>query len=385
MTAKQENQRRRFRLLPEDEDLGWTPYAWLIYLALFVVYLPMVARTRTDWAISAAGIALFLVLYFTGYWLRDRRILWVIAGITAIGVALAPGNPGAAIFFIYAAAFAGFTGPPRLSAAVIATIAAVLAAEAWVLGLSPAFWIPGLIFTIVIGGVNSHFGEAARTRAKLQRAEEEIEHLAQLGERERIARDLHDLLGHTLSLITLKSELAGKLVDSNPERAAAEIRDVERISRAAMAEVRQTVAGYRAAGFEAELANAKLATSAAAITLRCATAEVTLSQEESRLLAQVLREAITNIVRHSGATECSVVLERDSKRLRLTIADNGHGLEGASEGHGIAGMRRRLESAGGSLRLADDDGTRLVAELAGQSRPPAAGPVLNAAGAEVPG
>jgi len=385
MKAEQENQRRRFRLLPEDEDIGWTPYAWLIYLALFVVYLPMVARTRTDWAVSVAGIALFLVLYFTGYWLRDRRILWVIAGITAIGVALAPGNPGASVFFVYAAAFAGFTGPPRLSAAVIALIAAVLAGEAWLLGLSPAFWIPGLIFTVVIGGVNSHFGEAARTRAKLQRAEEEIERLAQLAERERIARDLHDLLGHTLSLITLKSELAGKLVAKDPERAVAEIRAVERISRAAMAEVRQTVAGYRTIGFEAELANAKLATSAAGIALHCATAEVALAPEESRVLSQVLREAVTNIVRHSGATKCSVALERDSKELRLIISDNGCGLAEASEGHGIGGMRQRLESAGGRLQLADDGGARLVAVLTGQGQPSTAGPNLEAAGAEAQG
>lgn len=385
MKAEKKNRRFRLGLLPEDGELGWTPYAWLIYLALFIVYLPVVAKTETDWALSIGGVALFLVLYFTGYWLRDRRILWVIAGITTIGVVLAPANPGACVFFIYAAAFAGLTGPPRLSAAVIALITAVLAGEAWLLGLSPAFWIPGLIFTVVIGGVNSHFGEAARARAKLQRAEEEIERLAQLAERERIARDLHDLLGHTLSLITLKSELAGKLVAKDPERAVAEIRAVERISRAAMAEVRQTVAGYRTIGFEAELANAKLATSAAGIALHCATAKVALAPQESRVLSQVLREAVTNIVRHSGATKCSVALERDSKELRLIISDNGCGLAEASEGHGIGGMRQRLESAGGSLQLLDDGGARLVARLAGQDQPSTAGTTLKGAGAEAQG
>ena len=363
MKAEEIRKKGRFRLLPEDKDLGWTPFAWLIYLALFVAYLPFVAGNVSDWILSLGGVAVFLVLYFTGYWLRDRRILWVIAGITLIGVVLAPGNPGASVFFIYAAAFAGYAGPPRLSVTVIAVVAAVLGVESWLLGLSPAFWLPGMIFTIVIGGVNSHFGEAARTRARLHRAEEEIESLAQLAERERIARDLHDLLGHTLSLITLKSELAGKLVAKDPERATNEIRDIENISRKALAEVRQTVAGYRASGLEAELANAKIATSAAGITMKTNMGGVILGPNESTLLAYVLREAMTNILRHSGAQECSVVLEKTAKNIRLMIADDGQGRGGEIEGQGLGGMRRRLEAAGGTLSITDDDGLHLVAEI----------------------
>ena len=111
MKAEEGDGRGRFRLLPEDEDLGWTPYAWLIYLVFFVAYLPFVARSSADWISSLGGVVVFLVLYFVGYRLRDRRILWVILGITLIGVFLAPGNPGASVFFIYASAFAGYAGP----------------------------------------------------------------------------------------------------------------------------------------------------------------------------------------------------------------------------------------------------------------------------------
>jgi len=363
MKADTKNEKRGFRLLPKDEDLGWTPYAWLIYLLLFVAYLPFVTKTTTDWILSLGGVAAFLVLYFSGYWFRDRRLLWVIAGITLIGMILAPGNPGASVFFIYAAAFAGFAGSPRLAAGVIALVVVALGMEAWLLGLSPAFWAPGLVFTIIIGGVNSHFGEAARTRARLRRAEEEIENLAQLAERERIARDLHDLLGHTLSLITLKSELAGKLVAKDPERARIEIRDIEQISRKALAEVRQTVSGYRASGLEAELANAKIATSAAGIAMKTDTGAVVLRKDESTLLAFVLREAMTNILRHSGAKECSVVLEKTPEGLRLTISDDGRGRTSSIEGQGLSGMRRRLEAAGGSLYIKDDEGFRILAEI----------------------
>jgi len=363
MKTEETKGKRRFRLLPKDEDIGWTPYAWLIYLVPFCAYLPFVAKKTSDWILALVGVALFLVLYFVGYWFRDRRLLWIIAGITVIGMILAPGNPGASVFFIYAAAFAGFAGSPRLAAGVIALVAAALGMEAWLLGLSPAFWVPGMIFTILIGGVNSHFGEAARTRARLRRAEEEIENLAQLAERERIARDLHDLLGHTLSLITLKSELAGKLLRKDPERAAIEIRDIEQISRKALAEVRQTVAGYRASGLDAELANAKIATSAAGITMKTDTGTVVLSPNESTLLAHVLREAMTNILRHSGAKECSVVLEKTPKGLRMTISDNGRGRASEVEGQGLSGMRRRLEAAGASLHITNDGGFHLLVEF----------------------
>ncbi len=365
MNAEAKKGKGRFRLLPKDEDLGWTPFAWLIYLVFFIAYLPVTARTLTDWILSLGGITAFLVLYFTGHWVRDHRLLWIIAGITLIGLILAPGNPGASVFFIYAAAFAGFAGSPRLAAGVIAVVAAALGMEALLLGLSPIFWVPGMILTIVIGGVNSHFGAAARTRARLHRAEEEVESLARLAERERIARDLHDLLGHTLSLITLKSELAGKLFTQDPERAATEIRDIEQISRQALTEVRETVAGYRASGLEAELANAKIATSAAGITMKTDTGEVVLGSDEDILLAQVMREAMTNILRHSGATECSVVLERTPRSVRMTISDNGCGRTSAAEGQGLSGMRRRLEAAGGFLYITNENGFRILADVPG--------------------
>ncbi len=368
MTADPVPRREPFRLLPQDLDLGWTPYAWLIYLAVFVAYLPRVGYEPLEWVLVGLLVTVFLALYFVGYWLRDRRLLWVIAGITAIGLLLAPRNPGASVFFVYAAAFAGFTGSRRLAIGAIIAVVLCLGAEAWLLGLPPAFWIPGLVFSLLIGGVNSHYGEVARTRAQLQRAEEEVERLAKLAERERIARDLHDLLGHTLSLITLKAELAGRLLERDPVRAAVEIGEVERISRTALAEVRQAVTGFRASGLDAELVNAKLVTAAAGITLKCRVDQEAVEGLDDRALGMVLREAITNVIRHSGATSCELTIARHARGIRLTLEDDGCGLGGAPEGSGIAGMRARIAALGGELRLEDGAGTRLVVEL---SEPPA--------------
>ena len=133
------------------------------------------------------------------------------------------------------------------------------------MSLSPSFWVPATVISILVGGSNIHFCEMRRKDRALIKAHEAAEHLATIAERERIARDLHDLLGHTLSVIVLKSELASKLADRDPTRAIREIRDVERISRDALAEVRQAVHGYRGERLDEEVATARRALDAAGV------------------------------------------------------------------------------------------------------------------------
>ncbi len=205
------------RLLPKDPETGWTPYAWLIYLVPFLI-TPLPKRASAlEWALTLAGAAVFLALYFRGFWYRDWRVLWSAGGILLLGVLFAPFNWGANAFFIYAAAFVAHSGPPRLAWPLIGVILAVLGLETWLADLSPYVWIPGAAFSLLIGGISVHDAEVRRANAKLRMAQQEVERLAQTAERERIARDLHDLLGHTLSMITLKSELAGKLIDRDPD------------------------------------------------------------------------------------------------------------------------------------------------------------------------
>ena len=149
----------------------------------------------------------------------------------------------------------------------------------------------------------------------------------QIAERERIARDLHDLLGHTLSLITLKAELARKLVDRDPQRAKQEMQDVEHTSRAALADVREAISGYRGQGFAAELLRARQTLQTAGITVDCEASQVPLSPAQETVLALALREAVTNVVRHAQAQTCSVRLGRDEQLCTLEIADNGCGAD----------------------------------------------------------
>jgi two-component system sensor histidine kinase DesK len=199
-------------------------------------------------------------------------------------------------------------------------------------------------------------------RGRLELAHGEVERLAKIAERERIARDLHDLLGHTLSLMVLKSEVASKFADIDPVRAASEIRDVERISRDALAQVRAAVRGYRSIGIDAELEHARQALRAAGISLQCASSPVSLPASQEGVLVLALREAVTNIVRHSSARSCHIQLSGEEGAVELHVSDDGKGSD-ASEGFGLSGMRERVEAMGGTLERDGSHGMRLLIRL----------------------
>jgi two-component system, NarL family, sensor histidine kinase DesK len=350
------------RLLPKDPEIGWTPYAWLVYLATFLASPIVTSASAGEWALTVVGLIVFLALYFRGFWLRDRRILWCAAGILLLGVLFSPFNFGGNVFFIYAAAFFAYARPPRLAWLLIGGVLAILGLEVWLAGLEPWVWIPAAVFSPLIGGINIHHFEVSRANAKLRMAQEEVERLAKMAERERIARDLHDLLGHTLSLITLKSELAGKLIAQDPDRAGREIREVERISREALREVRTAVAGYRSAGVAEELERARLALESADVKLEYFAAPVELQPAQETVLALALREAVTNVIRHAAARTCRISLEQTADEIRLEIHDDGRG-GSAPEGIGLASMRERVEALGGRLERRAGTGTSLLIVL----------------------
>ncbi len=353
---------RRFRLLPEDRYLGWTPYVWLVYLPTLFLQPAFGGAPARTWVLTSTATLVFLPLYFRGYWARGREAYVIIALITAIGAALVPVNVSAFVFFIYAAAFAGVQRPTEFAVRLLALLTAIALVESFLLQL-PVFtwgWAPVLIW--MIGGVNAHYATVRQGNIALKRAHEEIEHLATVAERERIARDLHDLLGHTLSLITLKSSLASRVADRDPARAIAEIRDVERISREALAEVRSAVAGYREAGLARAVASAEQMLSAAGIETTVVIDPLQLSANEEGVLALAVRESVTNVVKHSRASSCSISLERDGSTRRLSVSDNGN-WKTAPGGSGLVGMRERVEAIGGELSIDRDHGTRLMIDL----------------------
>jgi len=210
------------------------------------------------------------------------------------------------------------------------------------------FWIPAM--TIILGIVINVERIGHEKDAALKLSHDEVRRLAALAERERIGRDLHDLLGHTLSLVALKSELAARLLDSDPGAARRELIEVGRVAREALVQVRSAVTGIRIAGLAAELASARLLLESDGIAFDYALAPVALPQDVEQVLALALREAVTNIQRHAQAQSARVELTVDGADVVLRIRDDGRG--GAmSPGNGLCGMRERIEALGGRLRI----------------------------------
>jgi two-component system sensor histidine kinase DesK len=350
------------RLLPKNQVMGWGAYALLGYLGFFLIDPIMDHAGLVTWAWTGLGVLVFLVLYFRLYWVCGWRTTALAFAIALLGAAYLPFNSGGSCFFIYAASFVAFEERAATAFKLMGAITAILAIELYLLHRPAISWFVDIGLMVVVGTLNVYFSQRSRAQKKLIRAQEEIEHLAKIAERERIARDLHDVLGHTLSVIVLKSELASKLIELNPERAKAEMIDVEQTARTALSEVRQAIGGYRSNGLTAELAQARATLETAGITVECEQAPVALQATQESVLALAVREAVTNVVRHAEAARCRLELKSGDGVCRLSIQDDGRG-GSQQEGNGLTGMRERVEALGGTLRRETKGGTRLQITL----------------------
>jgi two-component system sensor histidine kinase DesK len=363
MTAEPDSSfQRSIRLSPLGKTQGWAQYIWLVYLVFFYIDPILGHADWKKWSITIGATVAFLTLYLSLFLRERKKPLWHIAGMVLLGLAVAPVNAGAATFFIFAAAFIPFCVPTERSAiALMAGIVALAAIEKQIFHLSGWFLFYAGGMSLAVGGSNIYFAQRNRALAKLRMASDEIEHLAKVAERERIARDLHDVLGHTLSVIILKSELAGKLMDRDPQRAGNEIREVEQISRQALSEVRDAIRGYRSQGLAAELAQAKstLETAGVAVKYEAAVVKIALPALQEGVLSMAVREAVTNVVRHAQARTCTLRLEQQNGSCRLEIEDDGRG-GSPGEGNGLRGMRERVEMLGGTITRDSQAGTKLT-------------------------
>ncbi len=290
-----------WKIYPNDDEHRWMPLMWLPFM-VWVFVDPLWAHYGSlGWIANTFGGIVFILLYLQAFSRRDPYKLLSILAMTAMVPVFVHVNAGNVALLIYAAAAGGFHPNLRRVSLLIGLDVGILGFYAYRVQLPVTFWGSMLLLVILVGFGN-HYGALKHCAGeKLRVANEEIEHLAKVAERERIARDLHDLLGHTLSLITLKAELARKLVDRDPQRAKQEMQDVEQTSRAALADVREAITGYRGQGLAAELIQARRTLETAGITVDCDASEVALSPAQETVLALALREAVTNVVRHAQA------------------------------------------------------------------------------------
>jgi two-component system, NarL family, sensor histidine kinase DesK len=351
-------------LRTQSEEMSypkWYPWLMLVW-SMWIFLTPYYSeRTFSDWLWpTCISYALFLVLFWYANYRDRRKMLWVALGMAALAFALTPFNPGAQGYVIYACAFVAFCSPARRAIGWMAAIQAAYLLQWLVMGWPLVYWVMTLVIGFAVGLMNISYSRKKHADAALRLSHDEVRRLAALAERERIGRDLHDLLGHTLSLVALKSDLAGKLIARDPQAAQREIADVSQVAREALAQVRAAVTGIRAAGMAAELASAKLLLECDGIVFRYSVDARgedasgldgrALPPRVETALAMTVREAVMNIQRHAHAQSAEIAFATRTGEAVLQISDDGRG--GAIvPGNGLHGMRERIEALGGRLRI----------------------------------
>ena len=331
--------------------------------SFWIIAAPLLSGTALRvWLLpTLLSYVVFLWLYFRAQAASVRRLIGYVLAIGALGFLLSPLNFGAMVYEIYACVFAAFAfRDSRVSLLAMALILGAYVVETWWLDWSWPNIMSVVFWALAVGGMNLLYRDKGRRDAQLRLSHDEVRRLAATAERERISRDLHDLLGHTLSLITLKLELSRKLFDRDPESARREIAEAEKVARYALAEVRGAVTGMRATDLAVELAAARLLLGASGVHLDYEHPAIELPAEIERGLSLILREAATNIARHAEASTARIELLREPAGVRLLVGDNGRGGIGG-DGNGLCGMRERVRALGGTLAIDSPHGggTRL--------------------------
>jgi two-component system sensor histidine kinase DesK len=342
--------------------------AWLVMLIPPIVIIGTGSQGKVAHAEAVVAALLVFAAVYVWYWLRvrnrDNNLLGTavaVGGMLAIELTLVLvflGDPAAVqglsynlIYVVVAAAFG-----LRWKAGIVACV--LLAALALGINLvvshgdfSAAFGVTVLVLLIGLGMVSVR--QMVTTLRELARAREEMARLAVGEERLRFARDLHDLLGQSLSVIVLKSEVARGLMERDPEQATAAVEDIERVARGALRDVRAAVAGYRETNLAVELAGAREMLESAGISVCWEENAGSLSPEAESVLAWAVREGATNVLRHSQAREWMIKLERQNGHAVLEMLDDGRGetasKDGATLGNGLRGLRERVAAVGGEM------------------------------------
>jgi two-component system sensor histidine kinase DesK len=347
-------------LLPQDEDIGYAVYSNLLFLSLFFGNLYFRPVHGIDMVITIAGLMTFLVIYFRAFSAQKSDLIYYIAAMCLIGVGLSEINIGANVFFIYAAAFSGELYNKKKAFITLLSVLGFIIFYSVITDKSSYFWLPAIFMSITLGLLNINRTEVLKKNNALKQSQQETKHLAKIAERERISRDLHDLLGHSLSVITLKSELAGKMIDKgvSPEKIKTEIKAVEELSRKTLAQVRDAVKGYNIATIQGELLQVRVATEAAKIELIANIELELLSTDIESELALIIREAITNVIRHAETEKVWIDLKQVANHLTLTISDQGQ-ITAIKEQSGMQNMRTRINQLGGEMNVLSAPSTQL--------------------------
>lgn len=332
---------------------------WLIFPSIFLVYLAQTAIgvSRVSHGLAAVGgyvvLGMFCLAYVAalyqsrGRYATDDRVPWlflsVLVALTAVEAVFAHEDAFVMLIYVLVLAIA------RLGGRALPVVVGAVVASAFVPPLIPSWHAPvqgnlAVSMAVVSFAMWAFFG-VVKVNRDLGRARAEVARLAAENERTRIARDLHDLLGHSLTAITVKAGLAHRLAAVDPGRAAEEIAEVEALARQSLADVRAAVSGYREVTVAGELASGRELLRAAGVDARFPGAVDAVAPANQELFGWVVREGLTNVVRHARASTCEVRLGANW----VEVVDDGGGRDGLGAGKGLTGLRERVVHAGGTV------------------------------------
>lgn len=330
--------------------LGSRPEFYLIYLAFYFSPWFFSAPTAIDVIAIALGLAVFLPIYFLAFKDPSRDNIPHTLAFILIGFALAQFNGGFSVFHIYACVQAAYTRPERRAWIGLALVS--LSFIVFTMATAQPWWV--YAFPLVAGfaiGVGCIYSADQQEQVEqLRRSRDHDTQMATLAERERIAQDLHDLLGQTLTMVALKSEVAVRLLDLDPARAKQEIQEIRQASREALANVRDAVADMNQTSIVKELQRARSILASAGVELQVTGSAPSLPASADRTLGLAIREATTNIVRHARASRATLKFSHNQTELTVQIHDNGQGGV-TNEGSGLIGLRQRIEDLGGRTHI----------------------------------
>jgi two-component system sensor histidine kinase DesK len=333
---------------------------WIFITPLFDHGLHGYSRT---WLICTLGSYPVFLLLFAKTQLASRQTAhWYAWGMAALSFGLMRWYPSGLSYFVYGCIMLCHCDMWRFRnyAIQVVLLNVIYVALAWWIGYPQSLVVIMPVTVFIICSIVVVEARNKQKDAALSLSHDEVRRLAATAERERIGRDLHDLLGHTLSLITLKLELSRKLFDRDVDAAKREVEEAEKVARHALAEVRCAVSGIRATDLAAEMASARLLLESSRAHMEYGVLPSDLPGDIERGLSLILREAVTNIARHAVANRVQVELVRDHATVSMQISDDGRGGV-ADDGNGISGMRERARALGGNLTIESPrgHGTRL--------------------------
>ena len=357
--------------IPAEARLAWAAI-WLVFLGYPIADILGTGYSPAKAVIAWVCLVAFAAMYLVAMWLCLTLVPRVATGVSLLPlVALfAMGITLTLVFrgqwtglLVYCGVAAGWTLRWRHLVPVLLALGAFMVVSGALLGYAWAALGFITFLTVALGFTMLAFRRLIATVIELRTARAEVARLAISDERLRISRDVHDILGHSLSVIALKAQVARRLMRSDPDAAADAMGDVESVARESLAEVRSMITGYRQRSLADELQGARDVLDAAGIAFAVTRDSVVPPAPVDSLLAWTVREGVTNVLRHSHAHRCNISLEASNGGFTVVIVDDGVGGVASAGGTGLHGLRERVGAAGGRLQAgpAERGGFRLEA------------------------